>query len=295
MAPRVLVQALRPDAVIPRYMSDHAAGLDLYAAMDAAIVIAPRARAAIDTGLAVAIPEGFEGQVRPRSGLAREHGITVVNAPGTIDADYRGPVVVLLVNLGERAVTIAPGHRIAQLVIAPVARAEVVVATALPPTSRGAGARLHGTIVAKKGVESNTPTVVLPPSPLPGPADQKTLELVVREPPRLPSPPSLPPVQMPAPVMPQRRGTLRMISMKSPAEIAAEKAARPVRPVQLRSLAEAGRHPTPPGGLGYLAPPRDPAREPKSMATWLYVLLAVIGALAIAAVIATAMWFLAFR
>ncbi len=115
--------------------------------------------------------------------------------------------------------------------------------------------------------------------------DAKT---AVREPPRLPSPPALPIAAMP------RRATFEMISMKSPAQIAAEKAARPLREVQLRSLADAG-HPTPPKGLGFLAPPRDPAREPKPMAGWLYALLAVLGALAIAAIIATAMWFLAFR
>ncbi len=120
-------------------MTELAAGLDLYAAIDVPIVLAPGARAAIGTGLALAIPAGFEGQVRPRSGLAREHGITVANAPGTIDADYRGHVLVLLVNLGDVPVTINSGHRIAQLVIAPVARAELVVVEALPETARGRG------------------------------------------------------------------------------------------------------------------------------------------------------------
>lgn len=139
MTPRVSIQALRPDAVIPRYMTELAAGLDLYAALDEPVVLAPGARAAIGTGLALAIPAGFEGQVRPRSGLAREHGITVANAPGTIDADYRGHVLVLLVNLGDAPVTINSGHRIAQLVIAPVARAELVVVEALPDTARGRG------------------------------------------------------------------------------------------------------------------------------------------------------------
>ena len=139
MQPRVLLQALRPDAVIPRYMTELAAGLDLYAAMDAPVVLAPLARVAIGTGLAIAIPEGYEGQVRPRSGLAREHGVTVANAPGTIDADYRGHLQVLLVNLGNVPVTIESGHRIAQLVIAPVARAELEVVDVLPGTARGAG------------------------------------------------------------------------------------------------------------------------------------------------------------
>ncbi len=123
---------------MPRYMTDGAAGMDLVAALDAPIELAPGARVAVGTGLAVAIPSGFEGQVRPRSGLAREHGVTVANAPGTIDADYRGHLMVLLVNLGSAPVTIASGQRIAQLVIAPVARAELVEVDALPATERGA-------------------------------------------------------------------------------------------------------------------------------------------------------------
>jgi len=135
----VLLKRLRPDAVVPRYMTDAAAGLDLVAAIDDPVTLAPGARAAVGTGLALAIPEGWEGQVRPRSGLAREHGVTVVNAPGTIDADYRGEVVVLLVNLGSAPVTIPAGQRIAQLVIAPVAQAELAVADELPPSGRGGG------------------------------------------------------------------------------------------------------------------------------------------------------------
>lgn len=137
--PRVLIQKLRPDAVVPQYMTAGAAGLDLCAALDAPVVLAPGARAAIGTGLAVGIPDGFEGQVRPRSGLAREHGVTVANAPGTIDRDYTGHVMVLLVNLGDAPVTIAGGQRIAQLVIAPVVQAELAVVTALPATARGGG------------------------------------------------------------------------------------------------------------------------------------------------------------
>jgi len=138
-APRVLVKQLRPDAVVPRYMTDGAAGLDLCAAIDAPIELAPGARAAIATGLALAIPAGWEGQVRPRSGLAREHGVTVANAPGTIDSDYRGEAVVMLINLGDRPVVIESGMRIAQLVIAPVAQAELEVVDDLPATGRGAG------------------------------------------------------------------------------------------------------------------------------------------------------------
>jgi dUTP pyrophosphatase len=120
-------------------MSDGAAGLDLAAALDAALVVAPGARVAVSTGLAFEIPVGFEGQVRPRSGLARKQGLTVLNAPGTIDADYRGEVLVLLVNLGQEPVRIAPGDRIAQLVIAPVARAMLVEADVLEDSARGAG------------------------------------------------------------------------------------------------------------------------------------------------------------
>jgi dUTP pyrophosphatase len=123
-------------------MTAGAAGMDLHAAMDAPVRLAPGERAGIGTGLAMAIPAGYEGQVRPRSGLAAAHGITVVNAPGTIDADYRGEVRVLLVNLGQEPVTLAPGQRIAQLVIAPVLQArtvEVAELGALPPSERGAG------------------------------------------------------------------------------------------------------------------------------------------------------------
>ena len=138
-APRVLVKKLRPDAVVPRYMTGGAAGMDLTAAIDAPVVIQPGDRAAISTGLALSIPAGWEGQVRPRSGLAREHGITVANAPGTLDSDYTGPCTVVLINLGRAAVTIAPGMRIAQLVIAPVAQAELVEVDELPVTGRGAG------------------------------------------------------------------------------------------------------------------------------------------------------------
>lgn len=138
-APRVRVRRLRPDAVVPAYMSEDAAGLDLTAAIDAPVVLGPGERAAVGTGLALELPRGFEGQVRPRSGLARKHGVTVVNAPGTIDADYRGEVVVLLINHGREPFTIAPGTRIAQLVIAPVVQASLEEVDALSATVRGAG------------------------------------------------------------------------------------------------------------------------------------------------------------
>ena len=126
---------------LPTYQTAGAAGLDLAAAVpaDAPVTLAPRARAAIPTGLVLGLPDGFEGQVRPRSGLALRSGVTVLNAPGTIDADFRGEVMVLLVNLGDEPVTIARGTRIAQLVVAPVTRALLRAGADLPATSRGAG------------------------------------------------------------------------------------------------------------------------------------------------------------
>jgi dUTP pyrophosphatase len=139
MVPRVLIKKLRPDAIVPAYQSARAAGMDLCAALDEPISLPPRGRAAISTGLAMAIPEGFEGQVRPRSGLAAKHGITCTNAPGTIDSDFRGAVTVLLINHGSEPFTIEPGHRIAQLVIAPVVQAELVETEELSETVRGTG------------------------------------------------------------------------------------------------------------------------------------------------------------
>jgi dUTP pyrophosphatase len=139
VGPRVLFKKLRADAVVPRYMTAHAAGLDLAAALDAPVEIGPGQRAAIATGLAIKLPEGYEAQVRPRSGLAREHGVTLVNSPGTIDADYTGPLVILLINHGDRAVRIEPSQRIAQLVVAPVVQAELCEVDELPATARGAG------------------------------------------------------------------------------------------------------------------------------------------------------------
>ncbi len=113
--------------------------MDLHAAIAAPIVVPPLGRVRVPTGLVFAIPGSFEGQVRPRSGLASRSGLTVLNAPGTIDSDYRGEVQVLLVNLSDAPVTIAPLERIAQLVIAPVARAELVVVEAVAGTARGSG------------------------------------------------------------------------------------------------------------------------------------------------------------
>jgi dUTP pyrophosphatase len=126
-----------PPLPLPRYETYHAAGLDLRA--DEPFALAPGERRLVPTGLAVAIPAGFEGQVRPRSGLAVKHGIGIVNAPGTIDADYRGEVKVALVNLGAAPVAFARGDRIAQLVIAPVAHAELELVEELPESGRGSG------------------------------------------------------------------------------------------------------------------------------------------------------------
>jgi dUTP pyrophosphatase len=129
-------------AALPHYASDGAAGLDLTAAIDAPLVLESLERAKVPTGLIIALPPGHEGQVRPRSGLAAKHGLTVLNAPGTIDEDYRGELAVLLVNLSRDTVTIAPGERIAQLVVSPVTRAlvlEVESVDELGSTARGAG------------------------------------------------------------------------------------------------------------------------------------------------------------
>jgi dUTP pyrophosphatase len=129
------------DLPAPTYESAAAAGLDLRAAVpqSSPLSIAPGARALVPTGLSLQFPAGFEAQVRPRSGLALRHGVTVLNAPGTVDADYRGELKVLLVNLGAETFVVERGARIAQLVVAPVARAEVEEAGALDPSVRGEG------------------------------------------------------------------------------------------------------------------------------------------------------------
>jgi dUTP pyrophosphatase len=126
---------------LPAYQSSDAAGLDLLAAVpeSSPLILAPGARALVPTGLTIALPCGYEAQVRPRSGLAAKHGVTVLNAPGTVDADYRGEIGVLLINHGDAPFAIRRGERIAQLVIAAVVRAELVAATALSATDRGSG------------------------------------------------------------------------------------------------------------------------------------------------------------
>ena len=139
--PVVKIQRLR--GAMPSYQSEHASGIDLTAALDEPLVLLPLRRAAVPTGIAVEIPPGFEGQLRPRSGRALDEGLTLANSPGTIDADYRGEVKIILINLGQHPITIEPGERIAQLVIGPVARAQLIEVEQLGPTSRGPGGFGH--------------------------------------------------------------------------------------------------------------------------------------------------------
>jgi dUTP pyrophosphatase len=122
---------------LPAYATAGSAGADLAAAVAEPLVLLPGGRALVPTGIALALPEGFEAQVRSRSGLALRHGVTVLNSPGTIDSDYRGEICVILANFGSAAVTVARGDRIAQLVVAPVQRAEWQEVAALPPSARG--------------------------------------------------------------------------------------------------------------------------------------------------------------
>jgi dUTP pyrophosphatase len=124
---------------LPAYATAHAAGLDLLAAVGEAVELAPGSRRLIPTGISIALPAGYEAQIRPRSGLALRHGVTLLNSPGTIDADYRGELGVILINLGEAPFRVERGDRIAQLVIAPVARLAWHEADVLPESARGAG------------------------------------------------------------------------------------------------------------------------------------------------------------
>ena len=151
----VRVRAMRlphgRDLPLPAYQSAGAAGMDLLAAVDKPVTLQPGARALVPTGLVLEIPPGFEGQVRPRSGLALRHGITALNSPGTIDSDYRGEVQVLLANLGDEPFAIARGERIAQLVVQRVERAELVATNSISATARGAGG------FGSTGTRSKTP------------------------------------------------------------------------------------------------------------------------------------------
>jgi dUTP pyrophosphatase len=128
---------------LPRYHSEHASGMDLMAAVEGDVVIGPGMRALVPTGIAVEIEPGYEAQVRPRSGLALKHGISMVNTPGTIDADYRGEIGVILINLGSEPFTVKRGDRIAQMVIAPVAHAEIMEIAELSETGRNDGGFGH--------------------------------------------------------------------------------------------------------------------------------------------------------
>ncbi len=129
------------DLPLPSYATVHSAGVDLFAALGQGeeILLRPMARALIPTGLAMALPEGFEAQIRPRSGLALNHGITCLNSPGTIDADYRGEIKIMLINLGTESFVVTRGMRIAQMVVAPYVQVVFLPTTALPTTERGAG------------------------------------------------------------------------------------------------------------------------------------------------------------
>ncbi len=138
---RVLIQR-EPDAAdlpLPQYATPGSAGADLYAAIDEPVILQPGERRKISTGIRIALPPGYEAQIRPRSGLADQYGLSMVNAPGTIDSDYRGVIQVILINLGQEPITIRRGDRIAQMVIAPVARAVWQEVDALPETERAEG------------------------------------------------------------------------------------------------------------------------------------------------------------
>ncbi len=133
------IKRLSPHAVLPRYQSEHAAGMDLHAAVGQPVTIEPGEIVLVPCGFALAVPVGYEAQIRPRSGLANRHGISIPNAPGTIDSDYRGELMVSLINHGRSSFTVEPKMRIAQLIVAPVARCAVEEAEELDETIRGAG------------------------------------------------------------------------------------------------------------------------------------------------------------
>jgi dUTP pyrophosphatase len=139
----IKVKKLHPQAVLPAYMTEHAAGMDLCAVLDTPVLLAPGERRLLPTGLAMEIPPGFEGQVRPRSGLALKKGLALVNSPGTIDADYRGEIGVIVINHGSQPVEFLSGDRIAQLVIAPVTRARLVESDELNESVRSSGGFGH--------------------------------------------------------------------------------------------------------------------------------------------------------
>jgi len=137
------VDPLRSDLPLPSYATEHSAGMDVRAAVDEFVVLRPGASVLVPTGFAIALPDGYEAQIRPRSGLALKHGIGILNSPGTIDADYRGEVRIILTNFGTEDFRIQRGERIAQMVIAPYARARWEEVDALDETERGAGGFGH--------------------------------------------------------------------------------------------------------------------------------------------------------
>jgi len=135
----IQITKLRDHAQLPEYQTEHSAGMDLHAAIDAPMTLKPGERAAIPTGIAIAVPAGYEAQVRARSGLAAKHGIALTNGVGTVDADYRGELSVLIINLGQENFTVEPGMRIAQMVIAKYERAQWAEVESLDETARGSG------------------------------------------------------------------------------------------------------------------------------------------------------------
>jgi dUTP diphosphatase len=143
IAVRILRTSENPDLPIPEPATPGSAGLDLRACVPQPVVIEPGRRLLVPTGFRIALPPGYEGQVRPRSGLALRQGLTMLNTPGTIDADYRGEIAVIVINLGQEPVTISRGDRIAQLVIAPVTRPRLVPVDELPPSGRAEGGFGH--------------------------------------------------------------------------------------------------------------------------------------------------------
>ncbi len=139
----VKITRCRAGARLPRYMTAAAAGMDLYVKLDNDVTLAPGERVLVPTGIAIALPEGYEAQVRPRSGLAIKHGVTLLNTPGTIDADYRGEISVILINHGAEDFIIKDGERVAQMIIAPVSRCQLQLADNLDETERGSGGFGH--------------------------------------------------------------------------------------------------------------------------------------------------------
>ncbi len=146
---QIKVKKLHPNALVPVYMTEHAAGMDLCTVVDEPVVLAPGERALLPTGLAMEIPAGYEGQVRPRSGLALKKGIALVNSPGTIDADYRGEIGIIIINHGSEPVEFMPGDRVAQLIIAPVTRAALIEVEDLNDTGRNSGGFGHTGVSSK--------------------------------------------------------------------------------------------------------------------------------------------------